>query len=457
MRVAAYHLPSTISGFDVEARSADEITLELVVATPSLLSKVVNHVDKARQRIIKRNAREIAQIFKGVCLQWRESTDPFRRLAEEALPSVTRFSPAMVACGLDLVLQGYTEEAFDGLLRESGAEEVLEGFVSLGPHLGRAYGPALTTHVLAGNIPGVGLPGMILATMLGSASLVKTASSDPLFPALWAASVAHRDPEVGDALAVLWWSGGREDLETVAFDRADVVVAYGSDQTIHELQGRVRGRFLGHGHRVSFGLVGREVLSKAAEVAEQAAYDASLFDQQGCLSPHLFYVEEGGHATPREFAGLLASAMERWAKRLPPGSPAPEEAISIRRFRATYEARELAGKEITLLISPQGLEWTVVYEADPSFAPSCLHRTVLVKPVADLSEVGGLLGPWRMYLQAAGVAAAAERIAMVAGLLGQAGVSRICPIGKMQVPPLTWHQEGRNLMHDLLRWVDLET
>ncbi len=456
MRLAAYHLPSTVSGFDVEARSFDEITLEHVVGTPRLLSEVVDHVEKARQRITKRNVREIAQILKDVCLRWRERTDPFRRLAEAALPSVTRFSPAMVAHGLDLVLQGYTVEAFDALLRESGTEEVLEGFVSLGSHLRRAYGPALTTHVLAGNIPGVGLPGMIAATILGSASLVKTASSDPLFPALWAASVGHRDPEIGDALVVLWWPGGREDLETVAFDRADVVVAYGSDQTIHELQGRVRGRFLGHGHRLSFGMIGREVLANAEEVAERAAYDASLFDQQGCLSPHLFYIEEGGEVTPKEFVGLLASAMERWAKRLPPGSLTREEAVAVRRFRADYEAQEVAGKDVALFVSSEKLDWTVIYEADPTFTASCLQRTVLVKPVADLSEVNGLLGSWRPYLQAVGAAVAPERVGLLATQLGAAGVSRICPVGKMQAPPLTWHQEGRSLLQDLLRWVDLE-
>jgi hypothetical protein len=310
--------------------------------------------------------------------------------------------------------------------------------------------------VLAGNIPGIGLPGLIAATLLGSANLVKPASAEPLFPALWAASVAREDPEIGECLAVLWWSGGRTDLEAVAFDHAEVVIAYGSEQTIHALQGRVRCRFLGHGHRVSFGLIGREVLSMAEEVADRAAYDASLFEQQGCLSPHLFYVEEGGRMSPRDFAELMGAAMARWAERLPPGPLTPEEGTTIRRFRAGYEAQELAGKEVALFTSPRGLDWTLIYDADPTFIPSCLHRTVLIKPVADLVEVGGLIQSWRPYLQAAGVAVIPERIGVLAGALGQAGVNRICPIGRMQVPPLTWHQEGRSFFRDLLRWTDLE-
>lgn len=456
MRVAAYHLPTKVSGFEVETRSYGEVTLDLVVVTPGLLAELIKHLEVARERIAKRKGREIAEILSDVFTRWQERTDPFRQAAEVALPAITRYSQAMVVHGLDLLLQGYTAEAFDALCREVASEEVLEGFVPVGSHLGRAYSPSLTTHVLAGNIPGVGLPGLIAATILGSASLVKTASSDPLFVALWAASVAKRDPEIGEALCVLSWSGGRKDLEAVAFDRAEVVIAYGNEQTMRELRGRVRGRFFGHGHRLSFGVIGREVLSNAEEVAERTAYDASLFDQRGCLSPHLFYVEEGGEATPREFAGLLATAMERWAERLPPGSPTVEEAVAVRRFRAGYEAQELVGKEVALFTSRQGLDWTVIYEEDPTFTPSCLQRTVLVKPVTDLSEVGGLLDSWRPYLQAVGVAVAPERIEVLAAQLGEAGVGRICPVGRMQAPPLTWHQEGRTLLHDLLRWVDLE-
>ncbi|MFQ5657977.1 MAG: acyl-CoA reductase [Candidatus Methylomirabilales bacterium] len=454
MRVAAYHLHSPGSPFDTEVLGFRDVTLELPVITPTFLAEVVGRLEKARERIGKRRGREIAETLSAVFLRWRDRADPLRQVAEATLPAVTRFSPSMVVHGLDLLFHGYQPEA----VREqgAGAEKLVDGFESLGPQRSRAYGPALATHVLAGNIPGVGLPGIMAATLLRSASLVKTPSADPLFLALWAASVAKQDPEIGDCLAVVWWRGGEKDLEALAFDRSEVVIAYGSEQTIRDLQGRVRCKFLGHGHRVSFGVIGRELLLGAEELAERAAYDASLFDQQGCLSPHLFYVEEGGDISPREFTGVLAAAMERWAARLPPGSTTREEAVAVRKFRARYEAEELAGKEISIFTSPQGIDWTVIYEADPTFTPSCLQRTVLVKPVNDLFEIGSLIRVWSPYLQAAGVAVGPDRLGIIADQLGNAGVNRICPLGRMQAPPLTWHQEGRDLFRDLLRWVDLE-
>lgn len=456
MRIAAYHLPSAVTGFETETHSIDEVVLEVPRLTPSLLADVIGHLEKARERLRKRSGQQIVDVLSEVFKRWQDGTDPLRRVAEAVLPVVTRFSPAMVKHGLDLLCQGYGADAFHEFLGSAEVAEDGEGFVRYGSHLSRTYGPTLTTHVLAGNIPGVGLPGIIATTLLGSTSLVKTASADPLFFALWAASVARQDPEIGECLAVLCWRGGRADLEAVAFDRADVVIAYGSDETIHELQRRVRCRLLGHGHRLSFGLIGRGVLPTAEEIAERAAYDASLFDQQGCLSPHLFYVEEGGQMSPKDFANLLASAMARWTERLPPGPLTRDEAAAVRKFRAGYEAQALTGKEIALFTHPQRLDFTVIYDADPAFTPTCLHRTVLVKPVADLAEVAGLLRSWRPYVQAAGIAATPERIERLADGLGQAGVNRICPVGQMQVPPLTWHHEGRFLPGELLRWTDLE-
>ena len=53
---------------------------------------------------------------------------------------------------------------------------------------------------------------------------------------------------------------------------------------------------------MSFSLVTKESLVDAEALAHKAAYDVALYDQQGCLSPQLIYVEEGGAVTPKEFA-----------------------------------------------------------------------------------------------------------------------------------------------------------
>ena len=59
----------------------------------------------------------------------------------------------------------------------------------------------------------------------------------------------------------------------------------------------------------------------------------ALYDQQGCLSPQLIYVEEGGAVTPKEFAALLATGLAHWHTELPRGPVPPEVSTAIRRAR----------------------------------------------------------------------------------------------------------------------------
>ena len=37
------------------------------------------------------------------------------------------------------------------------------------------------------------------------------------------------------------------------------------------------------------------------------------------------------------------------------------------------------------------------------------------------------------------------------------GVSRFCPAGQMQFPPLSWHHDGRAVLGELVTWIDDET
>ena len=98
----------------------------------------------------------------------------------------------------------------------------------------------------------------------------------------------------------------RRHLEEIAFRQADIVIASGSDESLTAIHRHVRGRFIGYGHKVSFSVIGKEALAQSQQLARAAAYDVALFDQQGCLSPQLIYVEEGGVIRPKEFAALLA-------------------------------------------------------------------------------------------------------------------------------------------------------
>lgn len=458
MIVPGYFLPSSVEPGQLLHLDFGGVTVEVPRPEPSLLTSVLDAISLARdQDLAKRPVLDILEAVDGVVARWLDPDSSPRRLAEAALPATTGLSPQMVAHGLTAMLEDYRKCSLWRVLEAELRDPlVLDEFRPRASGQSRAYGPRLITHILSGNIPALGAPSLIYALLAKSASLVKGASEEPVFPALFARSLAEADPRLGECVAVFWWRGGDEALEEVAFSKSDLVIAYGGEETIKSVRARVPGRFVGHGHKLSFGVIGREALSSVGELAEKAAYDVSLFDQQGCLSPHLFYVEEGGLVSPGVFAGVLAAKMEALHRRLPKGRTSSDEAAAISLLRGSYEFRAIAGEDVALYHS-EGTAWTVLYEQDPTFIPSCLGRTIRVKPVKDALDVLPLVAPFGQYLSAVGIALPSERLLRLADELGRLGVARICPIGKMQHPGAGWHHDGRFQILDLLRWATLET
>lgn len=429
--------------------------------SPTELQNLIDQLLAARRSgLAQRSVSSLLSSLGRTIQLWLDPSSNERREAEAKLPAETGLSPAMIHHTLPLVFQAYQAEYLENLLRdELGDPNALDAFIPSQGGFRRAYGPTLVTQVLAGNLPGAGLDGVIFALLLKSATLVKTSSSAPLLPTLFARSLARIDPDLGACLAVVHWPGGNTAVEEVAFRRAEVVLASGAEDSLTAIRTQVRGKFIGYGHKVSFSVIGRDILTDARtakELARRAAYDVVLFDQQGCLSPQVLYVEAGGTVTPAEFAAFLAHALAQWHTVLPRGHIPPETRVAIRRARDEAEWRALAGKEVVLHTSAAGTDWSVIYDADPTFAPSVLHRTVHVKPLSALAQLDSLLAYWRPYLEAAGLAVGSARLLEAADVLGNAGVSRICPIGTLQTPPLGWRHGGRPRLADLVRWVDVE-
>lgn len=432
--------------------------------TPALLSKIIAQLKEAREEYLaKLPVYEIIETIDKAVALWRDSAYPPRRKAEALLPLITGYSSQMITQTLDEMVLMLRGEDLKLLLEEElGDPLFLDQFRPRRKSTGmcKAYGPKLTTAVFAGNVPGLPVANIVYALLMKSAILGKSASEEPLFAVLFAQSLAEVDPELARSVAMVCWKGGDEEIEDVVFSSSDAVIVYGSERSVNEVRKRVPSgtRFIAYGHKLSFGVIGREYLKtdRVRQTAIQAAIDASVFDQQGCLSPHVFYTEEGGQTTPKEFARLLAHQMEAFNQKIPRGRISPDESAHINQLRGSYEFREFEDQGVALHASSRGTDWTVIYESDPAFVPSCLNRTIRIKPVKDVSEVVGLIEPIKGYLQTVGAALPQERFLSLANKMGQLGADRICPLGKMTAPSLTWHHDGRFNILDLLRWTDIE-
>jgi len=432
--------------------------------SPVLVAKVAAHIWAARKAyLVRLPVAEIVEILDRSVALWLEAGSPWMEAASRRMAAITPYCDAMIRAGIRRLLEGCRRDALLTLLQaELGDLSVLDAFrprpASRGSH--RATGPALTTHIFSGNVPGLPAISLIHGLLVKSANLGKPASEEPVFPALFARSIAAVDPKLAAAVAILPWAGGDTAVEAAAFAASEAVVAYGSDASVESIGARVPPdvRFVGHGHRVSFAVVGREALDLGTlgSLAERVAYDVSLFDQQGCVSPHVIYVERGGAIPPEAFAERLAEAMAAFERAMPRGRLAVEEASAIQQVRTEAELRELREEPIRLFLSPGGTAWTVIYEDDPTFVPSCLNRVVRVKALADIGELPNLVRPISRYLQTVGTAMSPERRDRLADALAPLGVCRVCPIGEMPHPPLFWHHDGGFSLLPLLTWTSIE-
>lgn len=436
--------------------------------SPAMIEEACRTLKRNREQyLLHRSSDGMVKVLCEVAEGWLEPENPFRKSALELGPAETGFSRETLAKGLDNFFRQFTPENFHALfIQELGDAKRLDKFVSTRPEessnrAAMAVGPEFLVHIAAGNFPNPTLMSIALGLLTRSAQFVKCASGSAFLPRLFAHSIYDADPKLGACLEMATWPGGNTDLENALFAEADCVTATGSDETLAEIRKRlpVKTRFLGYGHRVSFGFVTHEALSgsRAKKVIAAAADDVVAWNQLGCLSPHVFYVETGGDTMPMRFAELLAEELE-WREAVEPrGNLPPGVAINIASRRAIYEVRAAHSPETTRhWCSKNSTAWTVVFEADARFQVSCLNRFIYVKPVKDLAEALHHADEVRGKVSTVGVAAPEGKLHELAAQLAHWGATRVCPLGRMQNPPLTWRHDGRPALGDLIAWTDLE-
>lgn len=465
----AFHLPGLadedVREWEIRESPGGEVALRIPVLHPYGLQRLLERLRRARaEHLLEARTEDLLEAIGAAAERLASPSTPEGAAVREAFPATAGYSSPMARRVLERMAADWDPGRLRQLLRsELDDSSVLESFrpqaVTDGALHRRAFGPEVAYHIFAGNVPGVAVTAIVRSLLVRAATLGKTGSGELLLAPLFARCLAGVSPGLGECLAVTYWRGGDEELEEVAMAVAEVVVVYGGASTVRSVRRRLPpgARLVEHGPRLSFGIVGREALEARtldgllSDVAEAVA----MFDQHGCVSPQVIYVERGGEVTPSVFAGLLADALGRIEAELPRGPISMAEAAAIHDARAGAEFRALRGEETTVFAGP-GTRYTVLFDGDPALTASCLGRTVWVKPLERIEDVVDYLGELRGRIQTVGVAGAGGRLAGLAELLGRAGVSRVTDFRRMPWPPPWWHHDGTEPLRELIRWTDLE-
>jgi acyl-CoA reductase-like NAD-dependent aldehyde dehydrogenase len=304
--------------------------------------------------------------------------------------------------------------------------------------------PRVTAVWLAGSIPPAAFSAIALPLLAGSAVYAKPASADPHSARLFAASLREVDPGVASAVGI--------GSDVKALEECDAVVAHGSDETIAAIRARIGiGRaFVGYGHKLSLAVIGAAVDPVTA--AQKLALDVALWDGRGCLSPAWALVSDSPRGRAAEVARALAAAFEELEERLPRGGLAPAESAELLELRARAAVREGTRLELAAGAS----SWTVVLEGGEGRPPAGTLRFLSVVPVNDLDDLARFCAPLAPHLSCVGHAGFGADVPRLASLAVDAGASRLCALGRMQLPPLDWNHDGQGPLRPLVRWLDVE-
>ena len=250
--------------------------------------------------------------------------DP-KGLIEQALVSARRTSPLpdeVVDRSYEHLPKLFDRESMEFQIRtELGGPDVLDGWREIvdAPtgrvHRIRAFPPRLI-HVIAGNSPGVAAVSIVRGALIKGLNLIKIPSND-LFtaPAILQAmaEVAPGHP-VTRSFSAVYWRGGDERVEGTLFRPQffDKLVAWGGGDTIVNAQKYVGPGFelVAFDPKTSISLIGREAFESDATleaVADLAAADATLVEQQACASSRFQFVE-GSHRGGRPLLRAPAAA-----------------------------------------------------------------------------------------------------------------------------------------------------
>ena len=347
----------------------------------------------------KRRVRAVVQAA------WRlaDPRDALGAEARRALPGATGLSEASIELSLSRHLE------------TSVGPDDLEQLVT------RAVAATRVHVVLSANVFTGVVRAVALAVAAAPAVIVRPSSREAVLAPLLQRAIDEQDDGVSFEL-----SGTLDPAP------GDLVHVYGRGETIAAIRASCPPGVAVQGHGPGFGIAFVSAGASShgghapdlATLAERLTWDIVPFDQRGCLSPRVAFVD-GSREDAERFASYVAVELERREKEVPRGPLADEERREGSLYRQTLQAvgqyREGDAFAVGLDLDPRAIV----------LPPSGRH--IHVARVAGTDQLAQLLSPYRGAITCIGVASLAEHPVHLAV---PAQGARILLLGDMQRPPL---------------------
>jgi hypothetical protein len=321
----------------------------------------------------------------------------------------------------------------------------------------RAFG-ARTTHIVAGNSPGVSAQTIVRNAITRSDAIIKTPSNDPVTAVAIVRTMIDIDADhpLTRHISALHWRGGEETIERVVFSapNVDKIVAWGGAPAIKHA-----AKFVGPGielialdPKISISLIGRAAVADSAaraDAAQRLALDVGLLNQEACVSSRIAFVEVGDAAGAEESIREFASAVFQAIQALPADYSTPVERLPPL-LRDEVEAALLVG-EPEVIGGGTGKGGVLIsWDGRPvDYTAYLAARYVNLVPVANIRSV---LDGISSTTQTCGVYPPSLRETLRDDL-ALAGVQRVKVLGSGVGDNQAIPQDGIEVLRRMCRWI----
>ena len=341
---------------------------------------------------------------------------------------------------------------------ELGGADALDGWrvIANAPsgrtHRIRAFPPRLV-HVVAGNAPGVSAQTVMRGALTKGVHLIKIPSNDlfTVTAVLRALSAIAPNHPLARSFSAAYWRGGDEKVESVLFRPQffDKLVAWGGESAIRSAKNYIGPglELVAFDPKTSISMIGHEAFDSdeiLADVADLAAADATVMNQQACVSSRIQFVEGSVDQIDRYCALLQQRLGVERDTASACGNPLPaamrDEIDGLRGMEPFYR---VWGKY-------DGSGVVIRSEEPVDFYPD--GRVVNVVPVANLADA---VRHANVATQTVGIHPATRK-AQLRDALAAMGTQRIVELGQAGMVETGIPHDGFFPLMRFVRWVNDE-